>query len=100
MAKYFYVYILASSRNGTLYTGMTSNWQKRMTEHKEHQVAGFTDTYDITRLVYIERHETFNAAATRESQIKAWHRKWKIRLIQELNPEWEDLTEKQDFCIS
>jgi putative endonuclease len=100
MPKHFYVYMLASQRNGTLYIGMTSNWQRRITEHKEHLRKGFTETYDVTKLVYIERHETFDVAVTREKQLKTWQRKWKMRLIEEMNPDWEDLTEKKDFVIS
>jgi putative endonuclease len=100
MPKRFYVYILASDRNGTLYIGMSSNWQRRITEHKEHFLKGFTDKYNVTKLVWIEEHASFSSAATRESQLKAWQRKWKLRLIEELNPDWEDLTEKQDFIIS
>jgi len=93
MPKQFYVYILASERNGTLYTGMTSNIQRRVTEHKQHATKGFTDKYNVTRLVYLEQHDTFINAATREKQIKTWQRKWKLRLIEEQNPNWDDLTE-------
>jgi putative endonuclease len=100
MPKCFYVYILASQRNGTLYIGMTSNLQRRLTEHKEHLLYGFTNKYDVTKLVYIERHDTFDIAVTREKQLKTWQRKWKMRLIEEMNPDWEDLTEKKDFIIS
>ena len=99
MAKKYYVYILASKRNGTLYIGMTANWQQRIEQHRKHLVEGFTDKHDVTRLVYIERHEDFNSAATRETQLKTWQRKWKLRLIEELNPDWEDLAEKADFYI-
>jgi putative endonuclease len=97
--KQFYVYILANQRNGTLYIGMTSDWQRRITEHKEHRIKGFTDKYNVTMLVYIERHATFEVAAKRESQLKAWHRQWKLELIEAMNPEWEDLTEKKGFHI-
>jgi len=99
MPKHFYVYILASQRNGTLYIGMTSNWQRRMEEHKQHLVKGFTDTYNVTRLVYIERHDTFDVAVHREKQLKEWQRKWKLELIEKMNPDWEDLTEKKDFAL-
>ena len=99
MPKHFYVYILASSRNGTLYTGMTSNLPRRIAEHKEHFLQGFTDKYNVTKLVYAERHETFESAATREKQIKTWQRKWKLRLIEELNPEWKDLAEEGGFLM-
>jgi len=93
MPKHFYVYILASQRNGTLYTGMTSNIQRRLTEHREHLVQGFTDRYNVTRLVYLERHDTAESAIRREKQIKAWKRAWKLRLIEEQNPDWKDLAE-------
>jgi putative endonuclease len=99
MPKHFYVYILASKRNGTLYTGMTSNIQKRLTEHKEHQVHGFTDKYDVTRLVYIEHHETFESAVRREKQVKTWQRAWKLRLIEEQNPDWKDLAESGSYFL-
>ncbi len=97
MPKHFYVYILASGKNGTLYTGMTSNLPRRIMEHKQHILKGFTDNYNVTKLVFAERHETFASAATREKQIKTWQRKWKLRLIEELNPEWKDLAEESGY---
>ena len=99
MPKHFFVYILTNKPNGTLYIGMTSNWQRRLTEHKEHLLKGFTDKYNLTKLVYIEKHYSFSSAATRETQMKTWPRPGKIRLIEEMNPDWEDLAEKQDFFI-
>jgi putative endonuclease len=99
MPNSFYVYILASGRNGTLYTGMTSNLPRRIMEHKQHILKGFTDKYNVTRLVYAERHETFASAVTREKQIKAWQRKWKLRLIEELNPDWKDLAEESGYVF-
>ena len=87
------VYILASQRNGTLYTGVTSDLIRRVWEHKNNQTAGFTSKYTIHRLVYFEQHEDMNAAITREKQIKKWNRAWKLRLIEELNPNWNDLYE-------
>ena len=99
MPKRFYVYILASGRNGTLYTGMTSNLPRRIMEHKQHILKGFTDKYNVTRLVYAERYETFASAVTREKQIKAWQRKWKLRLIEELNPDWKDLAEESGYVF-
>lgn len=85
------VYILASKRNGTLYTGVTSNLIKRVWEHKNQQADGFTKKYQVHLLVYFEQHEDINAAITREKQIKKWKRAWKIRLIEDLNPQWKDL---------
>ncbi|MBU0769492.1 MAG: GIY-YIG nuclease family protein [Proteobacteria bacterium] len=91
MENQFYVYILASKRNGTLYIGVTSELPKRIWEHKEGLVEGFTKKYNIKILVYFEVHEHIESAITREKQLKKWNRKWKLRLIEEKNPEWNDL---------
>jgi len=99
MPKQFCVYILASKRHGTLYIGMTSSLSKRINEHKQHMIKGFTDKYNITKLVYAETHATYYSAKVREKQLKEWHRQWKIRLIEELNPGWDDLTERTDFAL-
>jgi putative endonuclease len=85
------VYILASQRNGTLYTGVTSDPIKRLWEHKNNIVEGFSQRYNVHQLVYFEQHVTMEEAITREKQIKKWNRSWKIRLIEESNPEWKDL---------
>jgi len=85
------VYILASRRNGTLYTGVTSDLVKRVHEHKNGLADGFTKKYNVHHLVYFEPHEDMNAAITREKQIKKWNRAWKLELIEEGNPEWKDL---------
>ena len=90
------VYILASKRNGTLYTGVTSNLVQRIWQHKQGQVAGFTRKYGVHRLVYYEVHEAMSAAIAREKQIKEWQRAWKIELIETANPEWSDLYD--DIC--
>lgn len=87
------VYILASQRNGTLYTGVTSDLIKRVWEHKNDRNEGFTSKYAVHQLVYFEQHEDMNAAITREKQIKKWNRSWKLRLIEEKNPNWKDLYE-------
>lgn len=87
------VYMLASKKNGTLYTGVTSDLVKRVWEHKNEQAEGFTKKYGVHRLVYFEPHEDMNVAITREKQIKKWNRLWKLRLIEEQNPEWNDLYE-------
>ena len=89
--KEFYVYILCSKRNGTLYTGVTSNLPKRIYEHKHNLVDGFTKKYSVHSLVWFERYESADEAITREKQIKKWNRKWKLELIEEKNPEWNDL---------
>ena len=89
--KTFYVYILCNKRNGTLYTGVTSDLVKRIYEHKNNMVDGFTKTYDVHNLVWYENHMTAESAITREKQIKKWNRKWKLELIEKHNPEWKDL---------
>jgi putative endonuclease len=85
------VYILASQRNGTLYTGVTSDLIKRVWQHKNKVHEGFTAKYNVQMLVYYETHETMPAAITREKQIKKWNRQWKINLIEQENPQWRDL---------
>ncbi|MHC1743068.1 MAG: GIY-YIG nuclease family protein [Syntrophobacteraceae bacterium] len=91
MAKQFYVYVMASKRNGTLYIGVTSNLVQRVWQHKEDAVEGFTSQYGIKLLVYFEAHPTAESAITREKQMKKWRRVWKVGLIEEKNPEWNDL---------
>ena len=86
-----YVYILASQKNGTLYTGVTSDLIKRVNEHKTDVRGGFTKRYQVHSLVYYESHDDIDSARTREKQIKAWKRQWKINLIEEENQEWVDL---------
>jgi putative endonuclease len=85
------VYILASGRNGTLYIGVTSELFERVGVHRQDLVDGFTKKYGVHRLVYYEMHETMDAAIRREKQLKKWNRAWKLRLIERMNPEWEDL---------
>ena len=85
------VYILASERNGTLYVGVTSDLVGRTWQHREHVVDGFTKKYQVTMLVWFEMHGDTQSAIQREKQIKAWKREWKIRLIEESNPYWNDL---------
>jgi putative endonuclease len=89
--KTYCVYILASQPKGTLYTGVTPNLTARIWQHKNNLVEGFTQKYHVHRLVYFEEHSTPNDAILREKQIKKWNRDWKIRLIEEKNPEWRDL---------
>lgn len=85
------VYILASKRNGTLYIGVTSDLRKRIWEHREGFVDGFTKKYNVHRLVYYELFADMYNAITREKRLKKWRRTWKIRLIEEKNPHWDDL---------
>ena len=91
MEKQPAVYILASDRRGTLYTGVTSDLIKRPWEHRNNLVEGFTKRYGVHSLVYFELHDDMVSAITREKQIKKWYRDWKIRLIEDMNPEWADL---------
>src|SRR5258705_12473071 len=86
-----YVYILASKLYGTLYIGVTSDLAKRIWEHKEHFVPGFTKQHGVTNLVWYECHDSIVSAIAREKQIKEWRRGWKVNLIQAMNPEWRDL---------
>ena len=88
------VYILTTGKRGTLYIGVTSNLGARIWQHREHVVAGFTTRYNVTMLVWYELHATMESAITREKQLKKWNREWKLRLIQDANPEWRDLWEE------
>lgn len=90
--KSYYVYIMASQRNGTLYVGVTSNLKNRIEQHKSDVTEGFTKRYNVKMLVYFERTESVEAAISREKQLKNWHRSWKIELIEKENPTWQDLT--------
>jgi len=90
--KQFYVYMMASRKDGVIYTGVTSDLIKRNWQHKEGTAEGFTKKYWAKRLVYYEMHENAEPAIIREKQLKKWNRDWKIRLIEEQNPEWDDLT--------
>jgi len=85
------VYILASKRNGTLYIGVTSELVKRIWEHKNDMVEGFTKRYGVHRLVWHEVHESMESAIEREKRLKEWKRKWKLELIESSNPNWQDL---------
>ncbi len=87
----YYVYILASQRNGTLYIGVTNDLIRRVYEHKHGVVDGFTKRYGVPRLVYVEETNDIGAAIEREKQLKWWKRKWKLQLIVRMNPNWDDL---------
>ena len=89
--KRYFVYILASQRNGTLYIGVTNDITRRVYEHKNDLVEGFTKKYAVHLLVYFEEFHNVDAAITREKQFKKWKRAWKLRLIESANPEWNDL---------
>jgi putative endonuclease len=89
--KEFYVYIMASKRNGTLYIGVTSDLVKRTWEHKNKMIEGFTKKYKVDRLVYYEITQDAESAILREKRLKKWKRQWKVELIEQKNPNWKDL---------
>ncbi len=91
--KKFYVYILTKERNSTFYVGVTSDLKKRISEHRNETADGFTKKYQIKQLVYYETYEDAENAIQREKRLKKWNRPWKMRLIEEMNPEWKDLYE-------
>ena len=90
-ARSYYVYTLASRIGGTLYVGITNDLIRRVFEHKSKSTPGFTERYDVAKLVYFEQFDDPENAIKRERRIKKWNRAWKIRLIEEFNPNWEDL---------
>ena len=90
----YFVYIMASGRNGTLYAGVTNDIARRALEHKHGQAEGFTKRYGIGDLVWFEEHADIHDAIAREKQIKGWNRAWKVRLIEKENSGWNDLTER------
>ena len=94
MNKTYAVYILTNYNETTFYIGVTGDLQKRIWEHKNKVVEGFTQKYNVDRLVYYELTEDVESALNREKQLKRWHRQWKINLIKEMNPEFKDLSEQ------
>ena len=97
MDAQFFVYILTSKRNGTLYVGVTNNLARRLSEHKAKLVPGFTRKYAVGRLVYFEAFDSILEARAREHSLKRWRRIWKIALIEKLNPDWRDLSSELNF---
>ena len=91
MDRTYWVYLLASGRNGTLYTGVTNDISRRAFEHREGIVAGFTKRHAVKRLVWFELHDNIDEAIAREKRVKRWKRAWKLALIEKDNPEWDDL---------
>lgn len=91
MEKQFHVYIMANKKNGTIYIGVTSDLIKRVWQHKNNVVDGFTKNYGVHRLVYFEEHPNAESAIQREKSLKNWRRSWKIELIEKENSTWEDL---------
>lgn len=87
----YYVYIMASKKNGTLYIGITNDLIRRVYEHRNDLIDGFTRRYGIHKLIYFEQTDDVLSAIQREKQLKKWHRKWKVDLIEQENPEWRDL---------
>lgn len=92
--RIYYVYILASRRNGTLYIGVTNDLERRVYEHKRGLMPGFTTRYNVTYLVYYEETDDVSAAMKREKQLKKWNREWKLKLIEDSNPNWVNLSEQ------
>jgi putative endonuclease len=90
--KRYYIYILSNQKNGTLYIGVTSNLIRRIREHKERKVEGFTKKYNIDKLIYYEVYGEVGMALYREKQLKKWKREWKLELIEKENPSWNDLS--------
>jgi len=93
MSREYFVYMLASQRNGTLYVGVTNDLSRRIWEHREGSPSGFTLKYRVTRLVYYEVFQDVDQAIRREKTLKRWRRAWKIQLIEAENPQWLDLYE-------
>ena len=87
----YYVYILSNKKNGTLYIGVSNNLERRIFEHKNKLIEGFSKKYELTKLIYFEVFQHINEAIAREKRLKKWKRKWKINLIEEKNPNWNDL---------
>jgi putative endonuclease len=94
MNKTFCVYVVTNRRNGALYVGVTSDLPRRIWQHKQKEVAGFTARYGVDKLVYYQTCESAESAIQREKQLKKWSRSWKLRLIEEKNPDWRDLYEE------
>lgn len=90
----YFVYILTNKRNGTLYTGVTNDLIRRVYEHKTNAIEGFSKKYSTHTLIYYEEFSDINTALGREKQLKKWERLWKLKLIESLNPNWDDLYEK------
>jgi putative endonuclease len=98
--KWYYVYILASQRNGTLYVGVTNHLNRRAAEHEDSTVEGFTKKYNVKLLVYYETFGDITAAIAREKRLKRWHRAWKLELIEKANPMWKNLFDRETGHIA
>jgi putative endonuclease len=91
--KDYYIYILTNKKNGTLYIGVTNNLTRRIYEHRNGTIKGFTKKYNLNKLVYFEQLNDISFAILREKRLKKWNREWKVQLIEKINPEWKDLSE-------
>jgi putative endonuclease len=89
--KDYYIYILTNKKNGTLYIGVTNNLTRRIYEHRNGTIKGFTKKYNLNKLVYFEQLNDISFAILREKRLKKWNREWKVQLIEKINPEWKDL---------
>jgi putative endonuclease len=94
LMRQYYVYILSNRRYGVLYVGMTSDLVRRVSEHQQKLAAGFTKFYGVVHLVYFEQFSSVNEARARERSLKRWRRAWKLKLVDEFNPEWRDLAKE------
>jgi len=94
MERSYYVYILSNKKNGTLYIGVTNDLMRRIFEHKNKSISGFTKRYNLTKLIYYEMTDDIVAAIEREKRLKRWNRQWKIELIEKENPGWNDLAQE------
>jgi putative endonuclease len=97
MERQFYVYIMANKRNGTIYIGVTNDLARRVYEHREGLVEGFTSRYGLKMIVYYEVFDSVSLAIQRETSLKRWPRRWKLALIEKINPQWKDLAEEVAF---
>lgn len=93
--KTYFVYILTNFKNKVLYIGITNNLERRSYEHRNHLVKGFSDKYNLNKLIYFEEYRDVNTALAREKQLKNWHRDWKLNLIRSINPEFKDLLDPE-----
>ena len=93
----YFVYLMASQRNGTLYIGVTNDLHRRIDEHRSGMVSGFTSKYRVHQLVWFETHERIDEAIVREKQLKGWNRAWKLKLIEAANPGWRDVSDSIPF---
>jgi putative endonuclease len=98
--KFSYVYIVTNKRRGVLYIGVTTDLVRRISEHRQSLIAGFSKRYNLTGLVWYEVHEDVRAAIQREKNLKRWYRDWKIALVEKDNPEWRDLFEEMSGLTS